>query len=205
MKGVSGTRRASSFLVLLALFLLSAFQQQPAKPVLATFGIGLGEKALAKAEWKFEQRASDLFRRNLSDGDAYRVVPFSRTHPSVQRALAERTLPSELLLPPFTGMVGQEFKVVKLAKVMRADYAVSGTIDRLTVAGDGTKATAVVIFELYDVAKGKMAGTTGATFEASGENEATSVAKLIEEVATKGAAESKKLLDEYRAKASGGG
>jgi len=205
MASVSGTRRASSFLVLLALLIFGAFQQQPEKPVLATFGIGLGEKAVSKSEWRVEQRASDLFRKSLAASDTYRIVPFTRTHPSIQRALAEKKLPSELLLPPFTGMVGQEFKVVKLAQIMRADFAVSGTVERLSVSGDGTRATAIVVFELYDVAKGKMAGTTGSTFESSGENEAATVTQLIELIATKGAEESKKLLDEYRAKASGGG
>lgn len=192
-------------LALLAVLVSSiALAQQQQKPLLVTFGVGLGERAMAPQELQFETRASAAFRKALEGSGNYRVVPFSRTHPSVQRALIEKTLPSELLLPPFTGTVGTEFKVVRLAKVLRGEFAVSVVVDRLSFSDAGKKAVAVLIYEVYDVGKGKLVGTSGATLEAAGADQASAAAALIEALSTKGAEDTLAILEEYRKKPPGG-
>jgi len=191
-------------LALLLLFVASlALAQQARKPLLITFGVGLGERATAPEEFRFEPRASAALRKALEGFEGYRVVPFSRTHPSVQRALLERSLPSELLLPPFTGTIGTEFKVVRLAKVMRGEFAVSVIVDRLSFSGDGKKVTAVLIYEVYDVEKARMVGTSGATLEARGVDQASAADALIEALSKKGAEDTLGILQEYLKKPPG--
>lgn len=196
-----GIRALLALLVLMVAVAASA--QQPRKPVLISFGVGLGERAMAPQELQFEARASTAFRKALEESKEYRIVPFSRTHPSVQRALLERTLPSELLLPPFTGTIGTEFKVVRLAKVMRGEFAVSVVVDRLTFTDDGKKVSAVLIYEVYDVEKAKMVGTAGATLEASGADQASTADALIEALSKKGAEDTLAILEEYLKKPPG--
>lgn len=187
--------------MLLALLLLGsavlAQAQQPRKPVLITFGVGLGERAMVPQELQFETRASTAFRKALEGGNAYRIVPFSRTHPSIQRALLEKTLPSELLLPPFTGTTGAEFKVVRLARVMRGEFAVSVIVDRLTFSNDGKKVSAVLVFEVYDVEKAKLIGTAGTTLEAEGADQASATSALIEALSQRGVADTLAILEGY--------
>jgi|GEM_PF-3525650 len=209
MRSVSRKRKGPTVGIrtLLALLLLivavGATAQQPRKPVLISFGVGLGERAMAPQELRFESRASTAFRKALEGGKEYRIVPFSRTHPSVQRALLERTLPSELLLPPFTGTIGTEFKVVRLAKVMRGEFAVSVVVDRLTFSDDGKRVSAVLIYEVYDVEKAKMVGTAGATLEASGADQASTADALIQALSKKGAEDTLAILEEYLKKPPG--
>lgn len=196
-----GSRALLALLTVLVSSFVLAQQQQ--KPLLVTFGVGLGERAMAPQELQFEARASAAFRKALEGAGSYRVVPFSRTHPSVQRALIEKTLPSELLLPPFTGTVGTEFKVVRLAKVMRGEFAVSVVVDRLAFSEGGKKAVAVLIYEVYDVGKGKLVGTSGATLEATGADQGSAAAALIDALSKKGAEDTLAILEEYRKKPPG--
>lgn len=209
MRSVSRKRKGPTVGIraLLALLLLwisvVAYPQQARKPVLISFGVGLGERAMAPQELRFESRASDALRKALESNQEYRIVPFSRTHPSVQRALLERTLPSELLLPPFTGTIGSEFKVVRLAKVMRGQFAVSVVVERLTFAEDGKSVSAVLTYEVYDVERAKMVGSSGATLEATGSDQASTADTLIEALSKKGAEDTLGILGEYLKKPPG--
>lgn len=176
---------AGRVLMGLALFALIAvaFAQDKPQPSLVSFAFGLGNDAFAPAGFKLEDEATRAVNNRLKSEKTFRVQPFSRTHPSVKRALAEGSIRSMLLWPPFTGKNQGQYKAITLAKLMRSDLALAGMIESVEFDEENNIGRLVVAIELYDVKAGKLKGTVVLTAEGAGETEVEAITAAIANLA----------------------
>lgn len=166
------------------------FAQETPRKSLVYFGFGAGDNVLPPKEFKLEEKLSGAFEEGLKTADKWRVQNFTRQHASIRRALADGTLRSALLLPPFTGRSGAQYKGVILGRIMRCDIGVAGEIDSFSWNPESKLFNLVATLEVYDIKEGKLLGVVassvaepGDTLELAGEVATRSLAaKMLPQV-----------------------
>jgi hypothetical protein len=165
-----GASRGLTALALAVLVLVG--QTQTPKKNLVLFPFGLGDSVMQTKGYRLQDELSQSVRAGFEKSGGYVVVPFTRMHPSVKRALAEDTVKAAMLIEPFTGKSGGEFKAVALGKLLRGDFAAAGVVDEFSYSAAKKSAKIVVSLELYDVRKSKPCGGVVLTSTGAGDTEA---------------------------------
>lgn len=151
---------------LAALALLPAAQTPPPAKTVAYFPFGTGDNAFSPEGFALDTSLTEAVLAAVKPDKRYSFSTFSRTHPGVKRALSEGSIPSALLLAPFTGSTNGQFKAITLGKIVRADFAMAGIIDKFTFSERNNSADMVVTVQLFDLKLSKVAGII--TFAAKG-------------------------------------
>ncbi|HWP31010.1 MAG TPA: hypothetical protein VNK96_04690 [Fimbriimonadales bacterium] len=181
---------------LCAISIVNASLQAPtaasrgSKPIeVLLFDFGLGDNARSPEGLKLENELTLALEKGLSQDKRLRISRFSRTHPAVKRAINEGSIPTGILIPPFTGKSGGEYKAQKLGRLLRAEFTVAGVVDRFAFQTNTKSAEMVVIVEVINTKTNKLVTTLASTITTNGENETeagiAAVGKFAQEVAPK--------------------
>lgn len=135
------------------------------------FDVGLGDNARSPEGLKLENELTLALEKGLSQDKRLRISRFSRMHPAVKRAINEGSIPTGILIPPFTGKSGGEYKAQKLGRLLRSEFTVAGVVDRFAFQPNTKTAEMVVIVEVINTKTNKLVMTIASTITANGENE----------------------------------
>ncbi len=188
---IKGLGRA--FIVSALALVISVGVAQDKKNV-ALFPTGTAENVILPDSAAHESAATRAIELALRADERIQVMLFSRSNPSVRRALSEGTIPASMLLPPFTGRTGAEFRAVTLGRLMRAQMAVASLISSYRFVRATNTAHVILTVEAYDIVTGKILGVASFSAEAQGDDEKGSVAAAIEKAASAAATESIQFL-----------
>lgn len=173
-------------LIGLALTVLTVSALAQTKKSVAFFPFGLSEEVMQPTGFKLDEALNQPFMEALQKEQRFNHQTFRRTHASVRRALMEGSMKSALLLEPYTGRFDNAFRAVTLGKIIRADLAVAGHVDRWTYNAGSKSAHLGVSIEIYNVGEAKPLGVVALTVKESGETEeegAKNVARKLAEEA----------------------
>lgn len=163
---------------LLALFLLGIVQSPPNRSLLV-LPFGLGNDAFNPKDFKAEEVLSREFLPYVKGDANLQLIVYSRTHPTVRRALAERSLPSAVFWAPYTERVQGVYKAISLGKLFRSDYVVAGVVEQLGYDKEKKVARVLVLATVFDVKEEKIRGTVAITAEASGDTEQSALSAAL--------------------------
>jgi len=135
------------------------------------FDFGLGDNARSPEGLKLENELTLALEKGLSSDKRLRISRFSRTHPAVKRAMNEGSIPTGILIPPFTGRSGGEYKAQKLGRLLRSEFTVAGVVDRFGYQPNAKTAEMVIIVEVLHTKTNKLIASIASTITAKGENE----------------------------------
>ncbi|MCW5945554.1 MAG: hypothetical protein KIT74_00815 [Fimbriimonadales bacterium] len=172
-----------------ALALIASVCIAAEKKIVALFPTGTSESVMSPQGVDLETAATNAIDKVLRANDRLQVVMFSRANAAVRRALTEGTIPAALLLPPFTGRTGGEYRAVTLGRLMRAQLAVASTVSSYRFARDTKTAHVILTLEAYDITTGKILGVASVSGEAEGEDEKSAAANAIAKAAAAAATE----------------
>lgn len=179
----------------LAILLPASFAfAQPKQKSLAVFPVGLGESAFSPEGYSLETASTKPLEDEFKKDNRFSVVPFSRAHPSIRRALAEGFVTAQMLMAPFTGRSQGEFNAIRLGRLMRVDLAVASIIDSYDFNAATGAAKMVVRFELFDVKASKFLGSVALTAEGKGADEKTAAGAAINHFLSVGVPQSIEIL-----------
>jgi hypothetical protein len=181
-------------LILSALALSVSEAYSPAKKTVAVFPAGTSDTVILPEGTNLEGVASGVIEKATRGNERLQMIVFTRANPSVRRALNEGTIPSSMLLPPFTGKSGAEFRAVVLGRLMRAEVAVATIIDSYRFARDAKTAHIVITVETYEIATGKSLGAASVSAEAIADDEKAAAAMAAEKAAISAANEAIEFL-----------
>lgn len=181
---------------LCAVFVVDASLQTPTETTRSSklfeillFEFGLGDNARSPEGLKLENELTLALEKGLSQDKRLRITRFSRTHPAVKRAISEGSIPTGILIPPFTGKSGGEYKAQRLGRLMRAEFTVAGIVDRFAFHANTKVAEMIVIVEVMNTKTNKLVTAIASTITTNGENETeagiAAVGKFTQEVAPK--------------------
>ncbi len=171
-------RKGFGWGVLLIVLFAIGWAQAPERSLLV-LPFGLGNDAFNPKDFKAEDILSEEFLKHLKGDANLRLVPYSRTHPTVRRAVAERSLPSAVFWAPYTEKVQGVYKAVSLGKLFRSDYSVAGVVEQLSYDKEKKIARVLVLVTVFDVKEEKIRGTIVITAESSGETEVSALTSAL--------------------------
>jgi hypothetical protein len=200
--GVTKRARQAIFVLALALLAFTA-QAQTAKKSLVACPFVLRESVMETKDYSLQDELTKAVIERLKKDPQFAVLTFSRTHPSVRRALAEGSLKSALLLEPFTGVEGGQPKAVTLGRLMRGQLALAGVVDSFEYDAEKKMAKVVVSIELYDIAESKLLGAVAMTAEGAGDTEMAAAKATAAKLAETAVPEAVKILTAPRKKDGG--
>ena len=200
-----GQSRWTLLSALATLVIAPSAQTLPAPKNVAYFPVGLGDNAFSPEGYPLDQYFSDTTLTLLKADKRFSFSTFSRTHPGVKRALAEGTIPSALLLPPFTGSANGQFKAITLGKLVRADFAMAGIIDKFTFSERNKSADMNVTVQLFDLKLSKVAGIVAFTVKGTGATRVEAAKACVTEAAKQASTQSLQILSAPPKPPAGGG
>lgn len=193
--------------VILAVFALfaSAAIAAPQRSV-AYFPFGLGDNAISPEGYSLEEALTKGFLADFNKDKRFSVNEFSRSNPGVKRALNEGSIPASLLLAPFTGRHGNEFKGITLGKLMRAEISIAGVVEKLSYDAAKKTSALVVSLEIFDVKAGKVLGIVSLTANGTGDDKISAAKSAVAEFVKLGVVQVIAILTAPpKPKSSGGG
>jgi len=176
------TRKSKLLLgIALAIFMICPnYYGQVKQKSLAVFPVGLNESVFSPEGFSLEDYATKLQTDALKTDKRFSSNPFTRTHPSVARALSEGSIKAQMLVPPFTGKSEGEFRAVRIGRLMRAELAIASVIDSYDFDNAKNTAKGLILVELYDVRLGKLIGSVAFSASGSGTDEISAAKKMVE-------------------------
>lgn len=163
----------------------AGFQTQPKQKSLGVFPVGLADSVFSPEGYSLEDAGSKAISDQLRLDKRFSVVPFTRTHPAIQRALNEGSVKAGLLMAPFTGRAEGEFKAVRLGRLMRVELAIAPIIDSYDFDSAKSTAKLVIRYEIYDVKLSKLIGSVGLSAEGKGADEKTAASAAVADIVSK--------------------
>lgn len=195
MRLIESVAKGLGRIVVLSVLALSVcMASSPSKKTVAVFPAGSADTVILPEGSHMESVASSVIEKALRGDERLQVVLFTRANPSVRRALNEGTIPSSLVLPPFTGKSGPEYRAVILGRLMRAQAAVASVINSYGYDRSAKTARVVLTIETYDIATGKSLGVASVSSEASGDDEKAASSAAVEKAAGAAAIEAIEFL-----------
>lgn len=171
-----GARR---WVILAALALFASIAFAAPQRSVAYFPFGLGDNAFSPEGYSLEEALTKGFLAEFSKDKRFSVNEFSRSNPGVKRALNEGSIPASLLLAPFTGRQGSEFKGITLGKLMRAEVSIAGIAEKLSYDAAKKTSDLVVSLEIFDVKAGKVLGIVSLTAKGTGEDKLSAAKSAV--------------------------
>lgn len=176
---VLSLRRKGRGWVLFAMSLFVLGGAQVPERSLLILPFGLGNDAFNPKDFKAEEVLSQEFLKYVKGDTNLRLVVYSRTHPTVRRAVAEKALPSAVFWAPYTEKVQGMYKAVSLGKLFRSDYSVAGVVEQLSYDKQKKVARVLALVTVFDVKEEKIRGTIAITAEAGGEEETSALSRAL--------------------------
>jgi hypothetical protein len=152
--------------------------QAPSRSLLV-LPFGLGNDAFNPKDFKSEEFLTREFLPYVKGDERLQVIVYSRTHPTVRRAVAERALPSAVFWAPYTEKVQGVYKAVSLGKLFRCDFSVAGVVEQWSYDKEKKIARVLVLATVFDVKEEKIRGTIAITAEASGDSEVSALSSAL--------------------------
>ncbi len=186
-------------------FLVSVAFTQTQKSV-AYFPFGLGDNAFSPEGYSLEEALTKGFLAEFGKDKRFSVNEFSRSNPGVKRALNEGSIPASILLAPFTGRQGTEFKGITLGKLMRAEISIAGIAERFSFDASKKSSSLIVTIEIFDVKAAKVLGIVSLTAKGTGDDKISAAKSAVADFVKQGVAQVVAILTAPpKPKPSGGG